>query len=110
MTGRWEALPSPKLRVYAENVVGCAIGSGKVTVWLKREELRFDPATTTWEVFESGIGSELRPTVEICEVNGVLGCFYHYSRRIPTIKRFDERIGAWKLLKLVDDRGLLNAE
>ncbi|EXC19729.1 F-box/kelch-repeat protein SKIP6 [Morus notabilis] len=108
VTGRWEALPSPKLRVYGEPVVGCAIRSGKVCVWLKREELRFDPATRTWEVFKSRAGSELHSSVEICEVNGVLCSLDPYSIPFGKIKHFDERTGVWRPLKLVGDRGLLN--
>ncbi|EXC19724.1 F-box/kelch-repeat protein SKIP6 [Morus notabilis] len=102
--GRWEALPSPKLRVYGKEVDGCAIRGGKVCVWSEFEELKFDPATKTWEVFRSGVGSGLRWTTQICEVNGMLYCTENYK---GMIKGFDERNGVWKEVKIVDNTGLL---
>ncbi|EXC19714.1 F-box/kelch-repeat protein SKIP6 [Morus notabilis] len=96
---RWEAVPSPKLVVYGRPVVGCAIRGREVCVWLNKEELKFDPATKTWEVFESRTGYGLDWNTDVCEVNGVLYCYDRHSR---LIKGFDERIGEWKKLKFVN--------
>ncbi|EXC19727.1 F-box/kelch-repeat protein SKIP6 [Morus notabilis] len=101
----WETLPSPKLGVYNERVVGCTIRGGKVCVWLEREEIRFDPATETWEVFESGVRPGFHWTAQMCEVNGVLYCADEDTR---TIRGLNERNGIWKELKLVNNRGLPN--
>lgn len=66
VSGRWEALPSPELKVYNKSVEGCGIRGGKVCVWVNGEELRFDPVTKTWEVFRLGM-----PWFShICDVNG----------------------------------------
>ncbi|GMN33476.1 hypothetical protein TIFTF001_004177 [Ficus carica] len=49
VAGRWESLPSVKLRATNQMGGGCAIRGGKVCVWVAGEELRFDPETKTWE-------------------------------------------------------------
>lgn len=93
VTGSWEVLSSPELKVYNKSVAGCGIRGGKVCVWVNGEELRFDPVTKTWEVFRLGM-----PWFShICDVNGVLCC---YDDHINTFKGFDEEGGVWKQLKL----------
>lgn len=45
------------------------------------EELKFDPVTKEWEVFESYIGVGLPWSTQMCQVNGVLYCCYE-SRHV----------------------------
>ncbi|GMN33485.1 hypothetical protein TIFTF001_004172 [Ficus carica] len=96
VAGRWEALPSPELTVYDKLVLGCGVKGGKVCVWVvEGVELRFDPGTKTWEVNSLALpGFE-----QICEVNGVLCCC---NGDIRTLKGFDERVGLWKEINLVN--------
>ncbi|XP_024029357.1 F-box/kelch-repeat protein SKIP6-like [Morus notabilis] len=105
VAGRWEAIPSPKLRAYGKEVVGCDIRGAKVCVWMAEEELRFDPPTKTWEVFESDIGLRLDWRTQTCEVNGVLYWSHDYQ---CVIKWFDEGIGVWKELKFRNHGGCPN--
>ena len=70
--------------------------------WRGEEELRFDPATKTWELVESVVGASALTlpwsNAGMCELNGVLYCDDVYFRKV--IVGFDEVTGALKELKL----------
>lgn len=91
--GRWDAVPTPFGGVDDWFYI-CKVIDGKICVRTGREDLeefRFDPATRTWEGFESE--PQLMPEGNTCVVDGVSFC----CDADGTIRGFDEQNGGvWR--------------